>query len=358
MKVDICIVNYRGAHDTLQALARLTTWRKGAVWVVDNSAHEPEMQAQSATLTQACACPGLQLLQAGGNLGFGQGCNLAFERSSAEYFLLLNPDARIATADIELLAQSLHAMPGWGAVSPTIYWNEQHSFVLPLADPQTPGHTLGLALRSHAPALARFLAQRAVQRCQQQMASDRAFEVPCLAGAVMLVRRSAVMAAGGLFDPAYFMFFEDADLSRRLRRAGFKLALVPQCTAVHEYRHKAYKAALMAPSQQHYFRTHFPHFYRWSRALERVAAISRPVVQHTWFDVLPGPIQSAQEFTHRTDGAGVLAWSPSLSMVPALTRPWGFGAHPLDAQEWALLEPGAYVALLRGRRRWIYFERG
>lgn len=41
-----------------------------------------------------------------------------------------------------------------------------------------------------------------------------------LAGAVLMLRRDAVEACGGLFDESFFMYFEDAQLSDRLRAGG------------------------------------------------------------------------------------------------------------------------------------------
>jgi hypothetical protein len=178
----------------------------------------------------------------------------------------------------------------------------------------------------------------------------------------MLVRRTAAVSAGGLFDPDYFMFFEDTDLSSRLRRAGHGLAMVPAASAVHEYRHKAYKAGLMAQSEHQYFEKRHPLFYRMSNRLTRVAVLARPMVVADWFMVLPQPVRSAEEFARLTGGAHVLALSPSLLMMPAMTRPSTAELRCFDEQEWGLLEPAAYVALLKHThqkptQKWTYFER-
>ena len=261
--VDIAIVNYRSAHDTLGAIARLAQWPHGRVWLVDNSAHESDMHDESALLRQAVATmPWVTLLNPGANLGFGRACNLAFEQSDAEFFLLLNPDARIAQQDLMRMLQYMQGNPSLGAVSPRLFWNAQRSFMLPAAFPQSPWYSLALALATRARPLARWAAKRGLQRAMRQMASQAPFEVGFLAGAVMLLRRSAVLSAGGLFDPDYFMFFEDTDLSLRLRRAGHALALVPAASAVHEYRHRASKGPLMAHSQLQFFRKQHPFFFQ------------------------------------------------------------------------------------------------
>lgn len=363
VSIDVAIVNYRCAADTLQALARLAQWPHGTVWLVDNSAHEADVAADNAALRDAAAgMPWVRMLTPGSNLGFGRACNLAFDESKAEFFLLLNPDARIAVEDVLLLANALADQPQLGGVSPKIFWNKQRSFVLPAAFPQTPGHSIALALATHSRGLTQWAAQRGLNGAMRQMESKIPFEVPFLAGSVMMLRRKAVLSAHGLFDPDYFMFFEDSDLSVRLRRAGYSLAIVPAASAEHEYRHKAFKAGMMAKSQHQYFSKLYPAFYRWSGGLTRVAALARPVDLEKWFKVIPKPITSAQEFAQHTGNGRVLAFSPSVLMMPALFRPSFEQARSFDAQEWALLEPASYTALMQStdparKPEWVYFTR-
>lgn len=360
VRVDLAIVNYHSAADIGRCLDTLGPWEQGRVWLVDNSCDAGEA---AALAEMAGRRPQLTVLTPGENLGFGRGCNLAFAESDAEFFLLLNPDARITTEDVLVLERTLAAQPRLGAVSPKIYWNEQRSFVLPVAFPQTPWYSVALALATRSRRVAQWAAQRGLKRTIRQMASKHPFEVDFLAGAVMLLRRAAVLSAGGLFDPDYFMFFEDSDLSLRLRRAGYTLAMAPAASAVHEYRHKDFKAGLMAQSQQQYFSKRYPLFYRLSGRLARVAALSRPVLAAEWFKVLAQPVTSARDFAEQTGGSRVLAVSPSLQMMPAMFRPSLAEARCFDAQEWDLLEPAAYTALVvegaghSPKARWVYFER-
>jgi GT2 family glycosyltransferase len=63
-------------------------------------------------------------------------------------------------------------------------------------------------------------------------ASSPGVVVDWLSGACMLVRRAAFDAVGG-FDERYFMYWEDADLCRRLRARGLHVRYVPRAVAVH-----------------------------------------------------------------------------------------------------------------------------
>lgn len=337
MDIDIILVNYHSASDLAGALGLLTPWPHGRIWVVDNSCDAGE----AAALRSLCANrPEVQLHNPTTNLGFGKGCNLAWGQSTAEFVLLLNPDARIRPDHILRLATELRARPHWAAVSPKTYWDDHHGFVLPAPNPQSPWQGLALSWPGHAPGLARWLGRQSVAHTQAQMSDHTpAFEVSMLSGAVLLLRRRAVDAAGGLFDPDYFMFFEDADLSIRLRQAGWTLGLVPACEAVHTYRHKPSKAPLMLEARQVYFRKHHAWFGRYAPWLDRLSPPHRAARDTR--QVCRSPEEWRQLWPH---APGVMAFSPSLGMRPAICRP--SIAQPWTDTEWGLLEPGVYAVLI------------
>jgi GT2 family glycosyltransferase len=56
--------------------------------------------------------------------------------------------------------------------------------------------------------------------------------VDWVSGACVLLRRDRFLEVGG-FDPRYFLYWEDADLCRRLRARGYQIRYAPAATAVH-----------------------------------------------------------------------------------------------------------------------------
>lgn len=357
--IDIIIVNYRSADDTLVAIAAITPWRHGRIWLVDNS----EDGAEAARLSDALAdIPEVQLLVPERNLGFGGGCNLAFEQSTAEFVLLLNPDARIDERNILMLVETLRQHPSWSGVSPKTFWDATQRFLLPSAFPQTPLMMLAMTLALRSPRLAKWGAHYYLRKMRDDMAASRPYSTSFLVGAVMMLRRSAVLAAGGLFDPDYFMFYEDSDLSLRLRRAGYWLGIVPMAEAVHEYRHKPFKDCMMAESRQVYFTKNFPLFYRFTGKLSRLAQWGRPINWEEWGEILPHPVSDPEELHAQLGGAGVVAFSPSVMMMPALFRPSCTDPVLFNAQDWARIEPGRYMLACSGGKdgsalRWVGFEK-
>ena len=60
-------------------------------------------------------------------------------------------------------------------------------------------------------------------------------------GAVLL--RAEFLRQVGVFDERYFMYYEDVDLCRRLRRSGFDVKLVPAAKAVHDAHRQSHRNA-------------------------------------------------------------------------------------------------------------------
>ena len=76
----------------------------------------------------------------------------------------------------------------------------------------------------------------------------------------MLARREAFAGVGG-FDEGYFLYWEDADLCRRLRNAGWETRYFKGATAIHDVGQSSRNARALASREFHrsayrYFATH------------------------------------------------------------------------------------------------------
>jgi hypothetical protein len=99
--------------------------------------------------------------------------------------------------------------------------------------------------------------------------------IDMLCGACLVIRR-AVLDQVGAFDPAYLLYYEDADWCRRVRRHGYRLAFVPSAEIVHYYNQSAQVALeqsreWMVRSRNYYLQKQFG---RWRAAFcQRVTAM-------------------------------------------------------------------------------------
>jgi len=197
-----------------------------------------------------------------GNVGYGQGHNLALARTQAEFHLVLNPDVILDPAAI---ANSLHFM-------------RQHQDVgllTPAAEDECGARQFlckryptlfDLALRALAPGWGEALFGHRLSRYEMReryAAAGAAFDVSIASGCFMFCRRTRLDAAGG-FSKRYFMYFEDFDLSLRLGRDA-RLVYEPSVRIVHTGGGAARKGWrhvwMFARSGGIFFRTHGWRFF-------------------------------------------------------------------------------------------------
>lgn len=152
-----------------------------------------------------------RLIALGENRGFAGGAVVGASASSAELLFFLNPDCVPAPGCLDAIRE---APADWGA------W--QALVLLPGGERvNTSGnvvHYLGFGWASG----------------HDEPAPPAPVEVGFASGAALAVRRAAWDATGG-FDPAFFMYGEDLDLSLQLRLAGWGVGVAPAARVEHDY---------------------------------------------------------------------------------------------------------------------------
>jgi GT2 family glycosyltransferase len=220
--------------------------------VVDNSVSDDQ-----AALLRACLPDDVRLFFPEKNLGFGQACNLAFEADESEFVLLLNPDARLLPGALATMISTLRSDATLAAVGPRVYWDESKRFVMPLSTFPSAFWYLRSCFGGLLPILHRLAARDFRRTALSAWRASRPFYVDALSGGHVLLRRSAVLAAGGLFDPDFFMYWEDSDLMHRLMARGYRLAQDPRAEALHLYSHSPAKEVMIQAGWPVYLRKHF-----------------------------------------------------------------------------------------------------
>lgn len=171
----------------------------------------------------------LELIDGHGNVGYGRANNLALARAASDVHLVMNPDVEL---DREALAAALGALqrrPGVGLVAPAVRGENGATQYLCKRYPSV----WVLFLRGFAPAAwRRRFASDIAHYEMQDVIGERYLEgVPLASGCFMIARTPLLMKVGG-FDPRFFMYFEDYDLTLRLAREA-AVAYVPESRIVH-----------------------------------------------------------------------------------------------------------------------------
>jgi GT2 family glycosyltransferase len=222
--VDVVVVSYNTRDHLAACLAAVSAEAPTRVVVVDNASTDgsPEMVRERYPSA---------ILQANTrNLGFGAGANQGIAACTAEYVLLLNSDTRLAPGALSALTSYLDSHPRVAIAGPRLVGSDGHlqascfPFWLPFP----------LGAFAADGAAGRVLAR--LPRVKRGLIpadwSTPAGPAPWVVGAAIAVRRAAFEAVGG-FDAAFFMYFEDVDLCRRLVAAGWDVHFAPVTTISH-----------------------------------------------------------------------------------------------------------------------------
>jgi len=248
------IVNYNAGDELRAALRSIADEMTGRAWeavVVDNASEDG-----SADIAAEFA-PHARIVRNTANVGFGRGVNQGVAASSAPLVLIINPDCRVARGAVAAMRAELEAHPRRAIVGPQVLDPDGSVQGSARGDPDM---LTGLFGRTSP--LRRLLpSSSAATRNVVTTASGReSTVVDWVSGACMLVRRSAFDEVDG-FDPRYFLYWEDADLCRRLRARGHEVRYLPAATAVHRVGHSSRTARAASIKAFHesaylYYATH------------------------------------------------------------------------------------------------------
>jgi len=202
--LDVVIVTYNSAAFLPRLLGSLPpSWVD--VFVIDNASSD-----NSAELARSY---GATVVANEVNVGFAAACNQGASLGGAEFVLFLNPDANIDEKNLTRLLRGLDSNPEAAVVSPIVRYQDGSQQRVWWPFPSATGawtEALGL------------------HRFGTPSREREGFVI----GACFLVRRSVFRAIGG-FNTLYWLYGEEADLCRRIRDAGWKVAIVHDATATH-----------------------------------------------------------------------------------------------------------------------------
>lgn len=197
------------------------------LYLVDNGGL-PDIRASLDELrAHGVAC---HILAGHGNVGYGRGHNLAIERGSSRYHLVLNPDVELEHDALIRALDFLDIRPDAGLLTPWIGDDQGHQQYLCRRYPTL----LDLLVRGFLPGTVRRLfACRLARYEMRDQINDRdiLWDPPIVSGCFMLFRASVLKRLAG-FDSRYFLYFEDYDLSLRAHELA-RVVYLPAVRVLH-----------------------------------------------------------------------------------------------------------------------------
>ncbi len=206
--------------------------RRARICLVDNQAAS-SASIFSAQLDNMCREFGwieTSTIAGQGNVGYGRANNLAIAGcTESDFHLVLNPDVMLAEDAITNALHYLQQHAGCAMVSPVATAQDGQALYLVKRFPAV----FTLALRGFAPDWMKqaFRARLDAYERKETPYDAAVSDAKIVSGCFMLIRRSALVKAAG-FDPAFFLYFEDFDLSYRIAKFS-SIARVPTVRIVH-----------------------------------------------------------------------------------------------------------------------------
>lgn len=170
-----------------------------------------------------------------GNLGYGKAHNIAISNclGQSEYHLVLNPDIKFDGRILAHLYNYMAENDDIGQIMPKIYYENGELQRLCKLLP-APHDLFG---RRFLPNTKWSDARNRAYELQN-FSYDKVLDVPNLSGCFMFIR-TAVFQKSGLFDPRYFMYMEDVDLTRRINQVA-RTVFYPYVSVTHGYQKESY----------------------------------------------------------------------------------------------------------------------
>lgn len=227
-KVSASIVVYGDFEEAAKTVSSVLAYTKGValqLFVIDNaSPGTTGAQLQAAFGTQ---CTVLQLEK---NLGFGKGHNACLPLLDSEFHFVINPDITLQSDVLTEMAQYLQAHPDVAMATPAMRFPDGRAQHTAKRKPTF----LGLLARQLP---GKMLAKHETHYLMLDEDLSAPREVEFCSGCFFAMRTQVFCGMGG-FDPAYFMYVEDADITQKALQYG-KAVFLPQFFVTHAWHRDA-----------------------------------------------------------------------------------------------------------------------
>jgi hypothetical protein len=221
-ELSIVVVNWNtrdAVLECLESIRRASRQLALEAIVVDNGSPDGSAEAIAERF------PEFRLIANRRNAGFARANNQAFRHCRGRYVLLLNPDTEARVESLRGLVEFMDRTPDAGAAGLQLRHPDgrrQNSFdsFPALATELLSKHLLRLLLPRLYPS--------------KRTVPGGPITVDLVIGACLIVRPDLLSRLGG-FDERFFLFVEEADLCRRIGKAGWKVYHLPHLDICHSY---------------------------------------------------------------------------------------------------------------------------
>lgn len=222
LDISVILISFNTAEMTRKALGLLMSLSnsvKMEVIVVDNASTDGSVEMLRNEF------PGITLILNSKNVGFGRANNQALPLISGRFILLLNTDAFVEEDTVAKTIQYMEAHPACGILGVKLIGREGE------LQPSCRYFPTPWNMFLNSTGLTRFFKRTIMV---DDMTWDHAAVRECdwVPGCYFLIRKELINQIG-LFDPRYFLYYEEIDYCFNAKKAGWRIAYFPYTSVVH-----------------------------------------------------------------------------------------------------------------------------
>lgn len=224
MKVSIIIVNYKTKEltkNTIESVISKTKSISYEIIVVDNNSND-----ESAEYLQSQFGNKIIFISNKENAGFGKANNIGAKFATGKYLFLLNSDTILLNNAVKILADHMDSNNNIGISGANLFYEDM-----------TPAHSFGKKLPSLKTQLGDIFSLTGIKKKLFRLSSEFNFsnklmEVGYITGADMMIQKNIFDNLNG-FDDDFFMYYEETELTHRVKKLGYKIISIPKAKIIH-----------------------------------------------------------------------------------------------------------------------------
>lgn len=230
-KVSVITVNYNHKYFpklAIEALEKSVTDFPFELIFVDNGSTDT---VSVGFLEHASKNGRIHYIRSEKNLGFAGGNNLGAKHAKGDFLFILNPDTQVFEDTLQKMVDYLEKHPDIGILAPKLVYADgtvQESCRRDMG-------FLDLVLHRTFLGKTPWGKKRLSRYLMGDFHHDAIQDVELVTGAAMMMPRKVFEEVGG-FDERYFLFMEDFDLCKEVRRAGRRIVYFPDALVSHYHK--------------------------------------------------------------------------------------------------------------------------
>jgi len=254
--IDILIINYNSTNYLIKCLNSIEKSLKyfkyaenSKIFILDNASCKSEIALFDKIILQFNKTNGVNFYKSPTNLGFAKGVNKILEKTKNKYIILLNPDTYLPDAQncqdlnnsfFEKIINFMEKNQDIGVLGPKIFENngaiQNSARSFPDFSTAFFGRSSFLSKKFPNNKFTRKnllnLDFENLDKNLDKKANFQNFQVDWVSGACMIIRKQALDNIG-FFDDRFFMYWEDADLCKRMWQNNWQVVYFPEVSIYH-----------------------------------------------------------------------------------------------------------------------------